>query len=128
MGLFSTKKSTAVSSNTTTSQGQSDIGGDALNLSGTGNTVTDGGAIAGSLGLAESAIQTAAELTLGLVSAQAESGRAALESARQSAEAGYKFAMDAGRSDVSTMNQAIKAALILGGIFAAAFVLKGWAK
>lgn len=95
------------------------VGGD-LNL-------TDGGAIKGSLDLAGLTVERAAQLTLDLVSKQAESGKAALDAARESANKGYEFAMNAGRSDVATQQKSMSVMLAIVGIVAAAYVLKGWA-
>lgn len=127
MGFFSKKSSSNTTANTST-QGIDSGGGAVVALMGTGNTITDGGAIKGGLDLAGLSIEKSAGLTLGLVSAQAENSRAAMDSALQSSAAGYQFAMSAGRSDVATMQQTIKTVLYLGAIVAAAVVLKGWKK
>lgn len=99
-------------------------------------TMTDAGAIKGSLDLAgrtveggldlaDATIETAAEVTLGILDRQ---NRANLEAFKQAAEQqgqSFKFAMDAGRSDVATMQQIIKGTLIVVGLLAAGVALKG---
>lgn len=78
---------------------------------------TDGGAIQGSLGLAGSVVESAAELTLALVGSNATANREALD-----------FAMSAGRSDVAAVQDSNKIILYVVAIAAAAFVLHQWAK
>lgn len=90
--------------------------------------VTDGRAIEGSLDLAGTTIEQAANLTLQLVSAQAEAGKAALSAAQQSAAKGYEFAMSAGRSDIKLIQDGGRGLLILAGILAGAYVLSKWGK
>ena len=78
---------------------------------------TDGGAIKGSLELAGATIEGAAQLTLDLVQAQAQSSKEALA-----------FAMSAGRSDVDTQQKSMNVMLYIVGIVAAAYVLNSWGK
>lgn len=91
-------------------------------------TITDAGAIQGSIGLAGNVVERAAELTLALVSRQADAGKDALSAAQNAANQGYNFAMDAGRSDVKAVQDSNKIILYVVGIAAAAFVFHGWAK
>lgn len=91
-------------------------------------TITDAGAIEGSLGLAGNVVERAAELTLALVSRQADAGKAALSAAQDAATQGYNFAMDAGRSDVKAVQNSNKIILYVVAIAAAAFVMQKWAK
>ena len=88
--------------------------------------ITDAGAIKGSLDLAGMTVEKAAELTLGLVTAQADASKAALDAAVGSQTQAYTFAMNAGRSDVATMQDTTKKIITLAGIIAAAYVLHGW--
>lgn len=125
------KKSSSQANQTTTSQPITlqDIDGIAI----AGNTgsnieITDGGAIQGGLDLAGLTVEKAAELTLGLVAEQANASRGALDFAMQSATKGYDFAMNAGRSDVATMQDTTQKILIMVGIVAAAWVLHSWGK
>lgn len=88
--------------------------------------ITDGGAIKGSIDLAGLTVEKAAQLTLGLVASQADASKAALDASMASQAKAYDFAMNAGRSDVATMQDTTKKILMLAGIIAAAYVLHGW--
>lgn len=90
--------------------------------------ITDGGAIKGGLDLAGLTVEKAAELTLGLVAAQSDASRAALDFATGSAARGYDFAMSAGRSDIALIQDGGRGLLILAGIIAGAYVLSKWGK
>lgn len=112
----SNQQSTATTSKPITLQ---DIDGVAIagNEVGRDLTITDGGAIKGSLDLAGSVVENAAKLTLDLVKAQADSSRGALD-----------FAMSAGRSDVDTQQKSMNVMLYMAAIVAGAYVMSRWAK
>lgn len=86
--------------------------------------LTDGGAIASNRDIALSAIEKAAELTLGLVSAQAAANEKALGFATAAQEQANKFAYDAGRPEASTLKDSGKVLLWVGGLIAGAMLLK----
>ncbi|MHB1430403.1 MAG: hypothetical protein ACYCVW_17100 [Rhodocyclaceae bacterium] len=86
--------------------------------------LTDGGAIASNRDVALEAIEKAAELTLGLVSAQAASNEKALGFATAAQEQANKFAYDAGRPEASTLKDSGKVLLWVGGLIAGAMLLK----
>lgn len=125
------KKSSSQANQTTTSQPITlqDIDGIAIaGNTGSNLSITDGGAIQGGLDLAGLTVEKAAELTLGLVAEQASASRRALDFATQSTTKGYEFAMNAGRSDVATMQDTTQKIMIMVGIVAAAWVLHSWGK
>lgn len=118
------KKSKSEANQTTTSQPITlqDVEGITFAGNSTGGgsiNITDGGAIEGSLDLAGLTVEKAAELTLGLVAAQAQTSREAMDK-------GLTFAMNAGRSDVATMQDTTQKIMIIVGIVAGAWVLHGW--
>lgn len=120
------KKSSSEANQTTTSQPITlqDVSGVTFAGNSTGGgaiNITDGGAIKGGLDLASLTVEKAAELTLGLVSGQAQASAAAMDKS-------LAFAMNAGRSDVATMQDTTQKILIMVGIIAAAYVLHGWSK
>lgn len=120
------KKSSSQANQTTTSQPITlqDVEGVTFAGNSTGGgaiTITDGGAIAGGLDLASLTVEKAAELTLGLVAGQAAASRDAMDK-------GLAFAMNAGRSDVATMQDTTQKILIMVGIVAGAWVLHSWGK
>lgn len=120
------KKSSSEANQTTTSQPITlqDVSGVTFAGNSTGGgaiNITDGGAIKGGLDLASLTVEKAAELTLGLVSGQAQASAAAMDKS-------LAFAMNAGRSDVATMQDTTQKILIMVGIIAAAYVLHGWGK
>lgn len=120
------KKSSSEANQTTTSQPITlqDVEGMTFAGNTTGGgaiTVTDGGAIAGGFDLAGLTVEKAADLTLALVSAQANASR-------ESMDKGLAFAMDAGRSDVATMQDMSQKAMSIVAIIAAAWVIRGLMK
>lgn len=86
--------------------------------------ITDGGAIASNRDVSLSVIEKAAELTLGLVNAQAEANEKALGFASAAQEQANKFAYDAGRPEASTLKDSGKILLWVGGLIAGALILK----
>lgn len=79
-------------------------------------------------GFAETALERAADLTLSLVERQAKTGAEAVEAIKGANAAGLSFAMSAGRSDVATIQGIGKGLVVLVGIVAAAYVMRGWGK
>mgnify|MGYP000754727119 CR=1 FL=1 len=120
------KKAKSEANQTTTSQPITlqDVEGVTFAGNSTGGgsiNITDGGAIKGGLDLAGLTVEKAAELTLGLVAGQAQASQAAMDK-------GLAFAMNAGRSDVATMQDTTQKILYMVGIVAAAYVLSMWGK
>lgn len=102
-------------------------------------TMTDAGAIKGSLDLAGmtveggidlagATVETAAELTLGILDRQNKANLEAFKQAAEQQGQSFRFAMDAGRSDVSTMQTIIKGTLIVVGLMAAGMAFRGLKK
>lgn len=81
-----------------------------------------------SLGFAGGALEQAASLTLQLIEGQAKAGADALEAIKGSADKGFAFAMNAGRSDIATIQGIGKGLVVIVGIVAAAYVVRGWNK
>ena len=91
-------------------------------------TITDGGAIKGSIDLAGQTVQTAAQLTMDLVGKQAQAGKDALAAAQQGASLGYQFAMQAGQPTATAIADTQKMIMVVAGIMALAFVMRGGGK
>lgn len=98
-------------------------------------TITDSGSIerafnfgGSALDFAGGTLEQAALLTLQLVEAQAKAGGDAVQAIKSSADKSFQFAMDAGRSDVATIQGMGKNLIIVVGIVAAAYVAHGWKK
>lgn len=122
MGLKKSSSQANTSSSTSNVTLQDTAGINVLNSSGV--TLTDGGAIASNRDVALTAIERAAELTLGLVTAQAKANESALGFASAAQEQANKFAFDAGRPEASTLKDSGKILLWVGGLIAGALVLK----
>lgn len=116
MGLFSSssKSSSAVDSNAVSLQ---DVQGTSIAGNKAAVTITDAGAFKVVENLGMAAFNTAAELTMGFVTAQQQASAAALDTAFKTA-----------RPESAATADANKTVLIVGGILAAAVVVMGWKK
>lgn len=124
MSLTASKsKSTASTSSSSVSLQDTDGTTVAGNSASTVN-ITDGGAVEANRDVSLSVIEKAAELTLGLVTAQAKANESALGFATAAQEQANKFAFDAGRPEASTLQQSGKILLWVGGLIAGAMILK----
>lgn len=119
----SKQQSSTATSNTSIGLGETD--GIAIVGNSGPVTLTDGGAIEGSIDLAGMTVETAAELTLGILDRQNKANLDAFKQAASQQGQAYQFAMEAGRSDVSTMGTIIKGTLIVVGILVAGVAMKG---
>lgn len=116
-GAFN-KKNTSIQTSSTESAGssQSEVGQNAASIIGSSNTVNmlDQGAIKGAFDFSGSALDTAAQLTVDLVTKQAEAGQAAL-----------KAAVDATQPDATATANTQKMVMVVVGLLALAWVVKG---
>lgn len=103
---------------------QSEVSGTAASINGSGNTLNmlDGSAVTKAFDFGGYALDRTADLTLKLVEAQDKTNKGALSAMQESAAKGYQFAMDAGRSDVSTMQLVTKWGLAVVALLGVAYV------
>lgn len=87
-------------------------------------SLTDGGAIEGSLSLSRDVVQGAAELTLAILDRQNDLARASFDAYRANQADANQFAIAGGRPELAVMQDAGKILLVIGGIIAAGMAIK----